>query len=126
MALSIEPPRISHSKSTCRARFLDRCLAAMKCVALQANDQICELNSDFGSFSALVSALSAGAVHSLLHVVGCENTECDGHASLETHLVQSVSRATRNKLKMRGVAANHCSQRNQRIALWRQRLGRDG
>src|SRR5205823_5654013 len=104
-----EPPRMSHSKSTCSALFLDRCLAAMAFVAIQLFEQIGQFNRHFGSFSALVSAFPAGTVHRLLHIVGRQHAKSYGHAGLQTHLVQSIRYAAGNELEMRSVAADNCA-----------------
>src|SRR3954451_3398679 len=125
MAVSIEPPRISHSKSTCRARFLDRCLAAMVIGALEALHQIGQLNRDFRSLSSLVAALATGAIHRLLHVVRREHSKGNRHACLKADLIQSVRHAASDKFEMRSISTNHGTHGNQSMALGRERLRRD-
>src|SRR5579875_2035900 len=90
MAASTESPRMSHSKSTCRARRRERCLAAISTTRFQLAHQIRQFDGDFSSFRAFIAAFAASAIHGLLHIVGGEHAEGDRNSGVEADAIEAV------------------------------------
>ena len=58
---------------------------------------------------------SAGAFEGLLHVVGGEDTEGDGHSGVTHHLAYAVGDAVAHEVEVRSPAANHRAERDDRL-----------
>ena len=70
---------------------------------------------------ALVARLAAGPIDRLLHRVGGQHAECDGHARFERDAREPGGALAGDIVEMRRLAADHGAERDQRLVAARQR-----
>jgi len=92
---------------------------------LQLPGQVRQLDSDFSGFGALVTALSAGAIHGLLQRIGGQDAKRDWHAGIQADSLEAIRGAAGDVVEMRSIAAHHCSQGHDCITVWNQMFGDD-
>src|SRR5262249_13829095 len=87
----------------------------------QSSDDVRHLERRDGRLGALVSGLGAGALDGLLDAVRGESAEDDRHPARGRDLTAAAGDRARDVLEVRGGAANHAAERDDRAHFARAR-----